>query len=75
MFMSIMTLGFKARLAKLYFLFRCPGLLIRKYLAINVVVPAVIGLLPSAGSACRALDDGRGFYNFTSTSTIRNKIN
>jgi BASS family bile acid:Na+ symporter len=50
LFASALTLGFKATLAEPFFLFRHPGLLIRTFVAMYVVVPmvtvAVLGLVP-----------------------------
>ena len=50
LFASALTLGFKANRAEPFFLFRHPGLLVRTFLAMYVVVPmvtvAVLGLVP-----------------------------
>src|SRR5437016_5398992 len=50
MFISIMAVGFKATLAEPLFLFRRPGLLVRTFLAMYIVVPvvtvAVLALVP-----------------------------
>src|SRR5260370_33686561 len=45
MFVSVIALGFKATLAEPFFLFRRPGLLLRTFLALYVVVPVVTGVV------------------------------
>lgn len=45
MFVSVIALGFKATLAEAFFLFRRPGLLLRTFLALYVVVPVVTGVV------------------------------